>query len=373
MKGSLKLITLKGISVYLHFTFLIFVVWMLFLYIASGMHWQHLLWALIFLLSIFGCVVLHEYGHAFVASWFGINAKKITIYPIGGIASIEKLPENPKQELLISAAGPFVSFVLASLLILFSPQSFSWQDIKQYGGVINQDNFLYMLGWVNIALAVFNLIPAFPMDGGRILRALLAFRFNYIKATVIAASIGKFIAVFIILVALLTMNFILALTGVFIVLFAGAEESYLRIRTLVKDIRLSEVLMYDYKSIDAGLTVNEAANILANQHNKYFIVMDNGLPVGTLNRLEVMKAVSEQQYERNISELMKENIEYFDGNMLVSEVIDKLSGNEERIYPVFDKERFLGVVSFEHIIEYLLIHKAASKDYIKTKSLAELV
>jgi Zn-dependent protease len=176
MKSSLKLITIKGISVYLHFTFLIFVVWMLAVYIASGMQWQQLLWSVIFLLSIFACVVLHEYGHAFVAAWFGINAKRITIYPIGGIASIEKLPESPKQELLISAAGPFVSFVLGSVLLLFAPQAFSLESLRGYNGVITQNSFLYALGWINIALAVFNLIPAFPMDGGRILRALLAFK-----------------------------------------------------------------------------------------------------------------------------------------------------------------------------------------------------
>lgn len=373
MKDSFKLVTIKGITVYLHFTFLFFIAWILILYIASGMHWQNLTWSIFFLLSAFACVVLHEYGHAFVASWFGISAKKITIYPIGGIASIEKLPENSRQELLISAAGPFVSLVLGSLLILFSPQNFTWRDIKQYTGIIDRENFLYALGWVNIALAIFNLIPAFPMDGGRILRALLAFKFNYIRATVIAASIGRFIAVLLILFALFTMNFVLALIGVFIILFARAEESYLEIRTLVKGIKLKEVLIYDYKSIDADLTVNEAANILDNQHNKNFIVVSNSIPVGTLDRLEIMKAVSEQQYDKKVSELMIENIEYFDGDMLVSEVLDKLSGSEERMYPVFDKGKFLGVVSFEHIIEYLLIHKAASREYIKTKSLAELV
>lgn len=373
MKSSLRLVTIKGISVYLHFTFLVFVVWMVVVYILSGMTWQQLLWSLLFILAVFACIILHEYGHAFAASWFGINAKKITIYPIGGMASIEKLPENPKQELLISAAGPFVSFVLASLLLLFSPQRFSWQDINQYTAAINEDNFLYTLGWINFALAVFNLIPAFPMDGGRVLRALLALKFNYIKATVIAASIGKFIAAAIILFAILSMNFILALIGVFIILFAQAEESYMQIRTLVRDVRLGEVLLYDYRSIDAGLTAQETANNIAGLQDKYFIVMDNGMPVGTLTRLEVMKAVSEQQGEKKVTELMKENIEYFDRNMLVEDVFDKLSANEERIYPVFDKTKFIGVVSFEHIIEYLLLQKAASKEAGKTKSLAELV
>jgi len=373
MKTSLKLVTIKGISVYLHFTFLFFVVWLLVVYLASGMQWQQLIWSMVFTVSVFACVVVHEYGHAFVAALFGINAKRITLYPIGGIASIEKLPENPRQELLISGAGPIVSFVLAALLLLFAPQHFSWKGFEEYSGELNKGNILFMLGWTNIFLAVFNLIPAFPMDGGRILRALLALKFNYIKATSIAAGVGKVIAFIIIIVGVLTMNFIVALIGVFIILFARAEESYLQIKTLVRGIQLKDVVMYDYDSMDAGITVNEAANILENNHSKYFLVMVEGSPVGTLNRMEVMKAVSEQSYDKKISELMKQDIDHLEAEMQVEDVLNTFSENEEKIYPVFDRKNFLGVVNFQHIIEYLLIHKAASKEYIKTKSLAELV
>jgi Zn-dependent protease/predicted transcriptional regulator len=373
MKASLKIITIKGISVYLHFTFLIFVVWLSVVYLISGMQWQQLMWSLIFLFSVFACIVLHEYGHAFVASWFGINAKKITIYPIGGIASIEKLPEYPKQELLISAAGPLVSLVLAFILLFFAHQTFTLSSFKEYDGVVSQDNFLYVLGWINIALAVFNLIPAFPMDGGRILRALLALRFNYVKATAIAATVGRIIAMVIIAVAILSMNFILALIGIFIIVFAGAEESYLQLKTLAKGINLKEVLIHDYQSMDARLTVLEAATVLENQHSKYFMVMKEGVPLGILDRMDIMKSVSEQQYDRKISELMKENIEFFEGDTLVEDVLHKFSGDEAKLHPVFDKEKFLGVTSYQYIIEYLLLHKATSSEYTKTKSLAELV
>ena len=373
MKGSIKLITIKDITVYLHFTFLFFLAWMIIAYVASGMQWVQLFWSMLFLLAVFASIIVHEYGHALVASFFGISAKRITIYPIGGIASIEKLPENPKQELLISGAGPFVSFCLAALLFLFAPQEFSFQSLRDFNGVLSKENFLYSLGFVNIALAVFNLIPAFPMDGGRILRALLAFKFNYIKATAIATSVGKVVAFIIIISSLLTMNFILSLIGVFIIVFAKAEESYLQLKNLVRGIRLKEVLMYDYNSIESNLTVNEAADIMESNHSKYFIVMNEGIPVGTLNRIEVIKAVAEQSYDKKVSDLMKENLTHFDGEMWMEDVLDKFSGHEERIYPVFDKEQFIGVVSFRHIIEYLLIHKASSKEYNKTRSLVELV
>jgi Zn-dependent protease len=372
MKGSMKLITIKGIIVYLHFTFLVFLAWMIGVFIFSGMQWMQLVWSLLFLLAVFACIVLHEYGHALVASDLGINAKKITLYPIGGIASIEKLPENSRQELLISIAGPFVSFCLAALLLLFSPQKLSFQSFTEMDGTLNATNFLYTLAIVNISLGVFNLIPAFPMDGGRILRALLALRYNYIKATAIAASVGKVIALLLIVAGLLSLNFVLALVGVFIIVFARSEESYLQLKTLVKGLRLKDVLLYDYNNIEADLGVREAANMLQSDQGKYFIVMHDGLPVGTLNRMEVMKAVSGQEYDKTVGDLMKENLIHLEGEMLVEEVLDQFSGNEERIYPVFDKERFLGVVSFQHIIEYLLINKA-SLEYNKARSLAELV
>lgn len=373
MKSSIKLISIKDITVYLHFTFLLFVVWLVVLYIISGMQSTQLFWSVLFLLALFTCIVVHEYGHALVAARFGINAKKITLYPIGGIASIEKLPENPKQELWISIAGPVVSFCLAGLFFLFAPQPFTMQTFRTFKGVLDANNFLFTLGVANLLLAIFNLIPAFPMDGGRILRALLAFRFNYIKATAIAASIGRVIAIFIIISGLLSLNLLLAVIGGFILLFAQAEESYLQIKTLVSGIKLKEVLMYDFDSIDAQFDINEAANIIQNKHSKYFIVTDHGVPIGTLNRIAVMKAVAEQDYDKKVGDLINEDIEHLEGDMLVQDMLDKFSGNEDKPYPVFEHERFLGVVSFQHIIEYLLIHNAASKDYTKTKSLAGLV
>lgn len=373
MKGSVKLVTIKGISVYLHFTLLFLIVWLLFLYWASSMEWQQLLWSFVFLAAVFASIIAHEYGHAFVAAWFGIRAKKITIYPIGGIASIEKLPENPKQELLISGAGPGVSFVLAAVLLLFAPQPFSWQGFQDYTAELDQTNILYTLGWVNIALAVFNLIPAFPMDGGRMLRALLAFRFNYLRATGIAATIGRAIAALMIVFALFTMNILLALIGVFIIVFARAEETYLYTRNLVKGIQLKDVVMHDYGTMDAGLTTREAATMLGRQHDSCFIVMREGRPVGTLLRRDLVKALADQEYGRTISSLMNESSPPFEAEMPVEDVLNELAADKEKIYPVFAGGKFLGVVSFSHIIEYLLIHKAAAGAVVPTKSLAQLV
>ena len=373
MKSSVKLITAKGITVYLHFTFLLFAAWLVIMFVASGMQLTQLAWSFLLVIASFLCIVVHEYAHAFVAARFGISAKRITLYPIGGIASIEKLPQNPKQELAISAAGPFVSFCIAGFLFLFTPQEFSAQSLKQYTGILSKTNFLYALAMVNMVLAIFNLIHAYPLDGGRILRALFDFCFKYIKATAIVAAISKVMAVIVILVGLLTLNFLLALVGVFIILFARAEELYLQLRSLVSGIQLREVLMYDYNSLDADLTANEAANFLENNHSKYFIIMKQGMPVGTLNRIEVMKAVADHRNSTKISSLMQGNVVHLDAGMPIENILDAISGKEDRLYPVFDNGQFVGVVSFSHIIEYLLLHKISSTDYDKTRSLVELV
>ena len=339
----------------------------------NGSHWMQLLWSVLFVSAVFISIALHEYGHAFVASYFGINAKEITLFPIGGIASIEKLPESPKQELLISSAGPSVSFVLAAFCWLFGSHESLLRTYESFNGIINEANFIDVLGVANILLGLFNLIPAFPLDGGRILRAVLAFQFNYVKATQIVASVSKVVAVLFIVYALATLHVLILLFGFFILVFAQAEEGYLQLKALVKGIRLKDMLMHDCNSLDANLTVHEAVNLLQQKQNKVFLVMDKGQIVGTVNRLDVMKALADQQYDVKISSLVKDNLVSFDSETTLDKVLDKLSKDDERLYPVIDKGQFVGVVNFQHLIEYLLLHKVNTADFAKAKSLVELV
>jgi Zn-dependent protease/CBS domain-containing protein len=373
MKGELKLFTIKGISINLHLSFLVFVLWLVVNYFASGMHMQTLLWSVVFFIALIASFALHEYGHALVASLFGISAKRITLYAVHGIPTLERLPLNPGQELLISAAGPLLSFCLAAMLLLFSPQQTSLVSFTHYTGELGPGNFVHTLGVANMAIGILTIVPAFPLDGGRIIRALLAYRSNYLKATTIVASISQIIAFILLVLGLFTMNLLPAALGLFIVAFSAAEESYLEIGTLVKGLQMREILMYNYDSINADLTMKEAANVLENNHSKYFIVLNEGIPIGTLNRMEVVKSLAEQDYNETVRNVMKEELVPLAADMWVEDALDTLSRHEDKLYPVFDQQTFLGVVNFNHIIEYLLIHKAVSKDYQKTKSLAELV
>jgi predicted transcriptional regulator len=234
-------------------------------------------------------------------------------------------------------------------------------------------DFLYNLRIVNIGLAVFNLIPAFPMDGGRILRALLGFKLNYIQATTIATNVGKIIAVIFIAAGILLINPFLPVIGIFIIFSAGAEEYYLRLKSLVKGIKLNEVLMYDYNALQTNMTVKEAANILMSNHSKYFVLMDGANPVGAINRLEIVKAISEMNYNEPLKKLITKKLDYLNGNQEVETVLEKLAHNDERIFPVMENNQFMGVINLNHIIEYLLLNKVETKEHDRIKSLVGLL
>lgn len=372
MRGAYKILSIRGITLHIHWTFLLLIGWVLLVNANAGNNVEQLSWSILFLLAVFACITLHELGHALMAARFGINAKEIVLLPIGGIASIEKFPDNPRQELAISIAGPLVNLAIAGIIWLFIPD-LSLIDNQQHMTIMHGHDFLYNLRVANVALAVFNLIPAFPMDGGRILRALLGFKLNYIRATTIAAATGKIIAILLIITGIVLINPLLPAIGIFIILSAGTEEYYLRLKSLVKGIKLNEVLMYDYNGLQANMTVQEAANILNSNHSKYFILMNGIDPVGTINRMEIIKAIAEMSYNEPIKNLVKEKLEYLNGDSEIDTVLEKLARNDERIYPVMDNSHFIGVVNLNHIIEHLLLNKVNTKEYDRVRTLAGLL
>jgi Zn-dependent protease len=363
----------RGIHIWIHWTFLLLAGWVILATIRYATDVRQVAWAVFFILAAVICVALHELGHAFVASLYGIRAKEIILLPVGGIASIEKFPDNPAQELAISIAGPLINVLIALLLWRVTlPHASFWavpDDLNELPG----RGLLYILQMGNIGLAAFNLIPAFPMDGGRILRALLGFRFNYIRATTIAGIIGKIVATIFVGLGVVTFSPLVAIIGIFIFLSAGTEEYYLRLRSLAKGVKLNEVLMYDFTSLQADMKVQEAAQLLINNHNNYFILMDGEWPAGALNRLEIVKAIAEMKYSQPLRSLVKEQLEYLDASGEVDAVLEKLARDKDQVFPVMDQGRFAGVVNLNYIIEYLLLHNSGGKEYGRLKSLAGLM
>jgi Zn-dependent protease len=373
MKGSIKIAQIRGIKVFMHWTFILPLGWLLFANLLYATEATQLAWTVIFILAFLGCVLLHEAAHALVAAQYGIYARNLVLLPVGGIASIEKFPGNPIQELMISVAGPVINLLLALLLWVPIRDHDSLSTLPGIFEVAPWRVFLYLLSLTNLGLALFNLIPAFPLDGGRILRAVLAFRLNYLRATTVATIASKVVAILLIAGGIILVNPIPALIGIFIILSAGTEGYYLRLRSLVDGIKLRDVLMFDFTSLQADTKVEDVAGILASNHSKYFILMEGTIPIGSVNRLEIIKAIAEMKYTTSLKDLTREPPDPLDGSKDVQDVLEKLARDEEHVYPVMDQGSFAGIVTLDHIIEYLLLNKTKTNDFGRVKSLLGLM
>lgn len=225
MKRSWNLGEYAGIDVFVHWSFLLLPTWIVLAGLVGGASIVNVVNSVILVFVVFGCIVLHEFGHALTARRFGIGTRDITLYPFGGVASLDRMPELPKQELAVALAGPAVNVVLASFCFL----ALMLNRSGSFGLRIpaNDQFLLVQLMWINVGIAVFNMLPAFPLDGGRVFRALLAKRLSYVHATNIAASVGQVLAVVLALVGLLT-SWKLTLVALFVFMAGRAEAAMVR-------------------------------------------------------------------------------------------------------------------------------------------------
>lgn len=289
---SFDLGTISGIKIRIHWTFLILPVWIYFSSILAGSGTVAALSALIFVLAIFGCVLLHELGHAFAARQFGIPTRDITLLPIGGVAALERMPRDPKQELWIAVAGPLVNVVIAA--VLATALIGGW--ISMSGSV---GGFLWRLTIANVALVVFNMLPAFPMDGGRVLRSLLAMWMDWMKATQIAVGVGNVAASALGLLGILSGNLMLTFVAVF-VYFAARSELALAYDSQQPEnssefrwAKQSRSEAVDGGiSVPATLTVSSVAAWLASARAETCRVVDQGKLIGVVTQAQLVRALS---------------------------------------------------------------------------------
>ena len=240
---SINLFRVRGIQITLHFSFLLLPAYVAYVgYQEAGT--AGLVWSVLLLLAFFTCVVLHELGHSLAARHFGVGVRRILLLPIGGMAEFDGIPRQPSQELLITVAGPAVNFAIVAILLPFVSFSKSWPP-EAYPNTVA--DFAQYLVFANIVMGCFNLIPAFPMDGGRILRALLATRLPYLRATLWAATTGKIVALMGIVVGIWIQWYLLAALFAFI-LFVGEVEYRSLLRREMEEARWKQVLA-DYEAI----------------------------------------------------------------------------------------------------------------------------
>tara|TARA_R110002049_G_scaffold279395_4_gene458378 strand:+ start:5328 stop:6419 length:1092 start_codon:yes stop_codon:yes gene_type:complete len=357
MKANLSLGKISNIKIQIHWTFFFLIVWIVFEEINRGGNTESMLFNIALVFAVFLCVVLHELGHALTAKRFGIATKKITLLPIGGVASLDKIPENPKQELQVAIAGPLVNVIIAIFLYYIIPIKDiidkNFTETLEYLASFSLQNFLLFLFIVNIAMFVFNLIPAFPMDGGRIFRALLALKTNRVKATQIATHVGQFIAVLFLLIGLLFNPFLIFIA---LIIFLGAygENKYVQSMGLLKDHKVNEAMLKNITKIHPENTINDVVEVLLTGSETNFVVVNNS---GTIEGLLYHEDIIKNSKNRNllVKEIMNTSYKSLDFNSDLSSVFILTTSEKRPFFPVMENDKLAGAIDLNNLNEFIML------------------
>ena len=358
MKWSWRIARIAGIDLYVHVTFLILVGWVALSHYLARQSPADAFTGVAFIFSLFAIVVLHELGHALTARRFGIPTRDITLLPIGGVARLDRMPQDPKQELLVALAGPAVNVVLAAILFVVLELG---EGLAAYGQVVRVGgSFLDQLFWVNVSLAVFNLLPAFPMDGGRVLRGLLALRMDYLRATQIAAGIGQAMAVLFGFVGLFTNPF-LVFIALFVWLGAAGEASMVQMRSALAGIPVQKAMVTDFRTLAPHDQLGRAVDYVLAGFEQDFPVVEEGRVVGVLTRSDLLNALARRGKEVRVGEVMQRDIETGGPWDMLEGVLGRLQRRRCHTLPVVQNGQLVGLVTADNLGELLMIEQALRK------------
>jgi Zn-dependent protease/CBS domain-containing protein len=357
MRWSLKIGRYAGIDVYMHFTFLLLLSWVALVHWRQGQSVASVAAGVAFIMAVFVCVVLHEYGHALTARRYGIRTRDIILLPIGGVARLEKLPTQPLQELAVALAGPAVNVIIAGFLYFWLRITASFEPLQMM--TITAGPFAERIMAVNLIMAVFNMIPAFPMDGGRVLRAILATRKEYSRATQIAASIGQGVAVFFGLLGLMY-NPLLLFIALFVWIGAAQESSMTQFKSALGGIPVRQAMISDFKTLDLGDTLDRAVELTLAGSQKDFPVVSNGSLAGVLTQSDLLRALSADKAGDLASVVRKDHITVDDHDMLET-ALDKLKDCDCHTLPVTAGGKLVGLLTMDNLGEFVRIQTALSR------------
>jgi Zn-dependent protease len=357
MKWSVRIGRFADVDVYMHYTFLLLVGWFAFINWRQGQSISAAVAGVALILAIFLCVVLHEYGHALMARRYGIKTRDIILLPIGGVARLERLPDKPMQELWVALAGPAVNVAVVILV-------FAWLQIT--AGLKPLQNlyeatgpFLGQLLAINIFMVVFNMIPAFPMDGGRVLRALLATRKNYARATRIAASIGQATAVLFGVVGIFY-NPILLVIAVFVWIGAAQEAGMTQMKSAIEGIPVREAMVSDFRVLYLNDRLSDAVDLTLATHQKDFPVIANGNLEGILTQSALFNALAGDADQASVKTAINKDVVTVSYKENLDTALAKLRECNCHTLPVVLKGKLVGLVTMDNMGEYMRFRSAMS-------------
>lgn len=355
MRWSFQIARVGGTSVQIHLTFLLLLGWLAGTYYLQGGP-QAAIDGTIFILSIFGCVLLHEFGHAIAARRYGIPTPTITLLPIGGVAQLQRMPDEPREELVVAIAGPLVNVAIAGAIWLFLGPS---ADVGALARIDEQQiGLLHKLFAINVFLVVFNLVPAFPMDGGRILRAILAMRLPYGSATRIAATVGQGLA-FVFGFLGLFGNPLLLLIALFVYLGASQEAAVVEMRETTRGVTVGEAMLANVPRLSGGETAEQTARQLLDAGREALPVVEDGELRGLVFRADVFRTVQKGDPEATAGSLVREGVPSVDANEALHEALQTMQSGGHSVVPVLEEGELVGLLSFSSIGDMLMLRPKA--------------
>jgi Zn-dependent protease len=358
MKWSWKVGRYAGVDVYIHATFLLLVGWIAASHLIAGRGLASAAEGAAFILALFACVLLHEYGHALMARKYGIRTRDITLLPIGGVARLERMPEDPRQELWVALAGPAVNVVIAASLFAWLAVRNAWEPVGALS--VSGGSMAERLLVANVFLVLFNLVPAFPMDGGRVLRALLASRMEYTRATQIAAVIGQGIALLFGLAGLFANPFLLFI-ALFVWIGAAQESSVAQMKSALGGIPLQRAMVTDFRTLSAKDPLAHAAELILRGSQQDFPVMSEGRVAGILTRSDIVSALARRAEDTPVDQIMRREFQTADVADMLEAVLARLQECDCHTLPVMQRGNLVGLITSDNLGEFLMVQAALAR------------
>lgn len=359
MNGSVRLGTIAGIGIFVHWTFLLLVGWYAIYGLSTGGAGEAI-YVVALLLAVFGCIVLHELGHALTARHYGIKTRDITLLPIGGVARLERMPEEPWQEFWVAVAGPAVNvaiaIVLFFVLLVYGGMEMLGQ-VQLIGGPL-----LVNLLVVNIGLVLFNLVPAFPMDGGRVLRAVLAGATgNYLWASQTAATIGKGFAILFGILGLFTQHFMLIFIALFVYLAAQEEANQAAVRSLFQGWPVREAMMTRFRVLAPEDPLSGAIDELLAGAQQDFPVVSEDRVVGMLSRQDLFRALNDGQRDQRVGDVAQATCQVAEDTEMLEPIMRRMRELGCSTLPVVHRGKLVGLLTLENIGELMMVQNAVQQ------------